>query len=267
MKFIPNYDSLNYFIMLFLALSFSDCQYTYSNEKDVPKEQERCMRIFSGYDQRTRIGFHVCEESIIKHSSLPVSFTPLDLRTLKRIYTRPREKDQLTDFTFTRFLVVIQVGLCSLMAMICWFEMISVNYLPYVIRFAVMVVKHPNFREANHTFMDKTITMYPMFNWSSVMLFNNAQCKMLTPEIVNTANRLDLHQFKWLESPELIGEIPSKWNHLVGYYEPRPDVSLVHWTMGAPFQGEEFAKTEYADEWFAMEQILIEHNSAPQPLR
>jgi hypothetical protein len=131
-------------------------------------------------------------------------------------------------------------------------------------RFAVMVVKHPQFTDEDHTFMGNTIKTYPMFNWSSVMLFNNAKCKKLTPELVNTAKRLDLHQFKWLESPELIGELPSGWNHLVGYYEPRPGVSLVHWTKGAPFQGDEFAKTEYTEEWFNMELHVKERLPVPK---
>jgi hypothetical protein len=83
-----------------------------------------------------------------------------------------------------------------------------------------------------------------------VMLMNCARCKALTPEYVNRASGLELHQFKWLESEDLIGEIPREWNLLVGYDEPRADASLVHFTTGGPYF-EEYRDCDYADEWRA----------------
>ena len=57
---------------------------------------------------------------------------------------------------------------------------------------------------------------------------------------------MDLHQFKWARD---VGEIPSKWNHLVGEYDPRSGVKLVHYTLGAPcFR--KYQNCEYAQEWF-----------------
>ena len=53
------------------------------------------------------------------------------------------------------------------------------------------------------------------------MLFNNARCRALTPDYVNTASGLELHQFKWLANDELIGTLPNRWNHLVAYDPPR----------------------------------------------
>ena len=80
------------------------------------------------------------------------------------------------------------------------------------------------------------------------MLFNNAKCKALTPEYVNTASGLELHQFKWLDNDDLIGEIPHRWNHLVGYDKPNSDVSLVHYTIGGPYF-KEYRDCEYSEEW------------------
>ena len=37
----------------------------------------------------------------------------------------------------------------------------------------------------------------------------------LTPDYVNSATGLELHQYKWLENEELIGKIDEKWNWLV----------------------------------------------------
>ena len=88
------------------------------------------------------------------------------------------------------------------------------------------------------------------------MLFNNAQCRALTPDYVNTASGLELHQFKWLANDELIGEIPARWNHLVGYNAPNRDVSLVHYTLGGPYF-QEYRDCEYADEWRAARQDML----------
>jgi hypothetical protein len=80
------------------------------------------------------------------------------------------------------------------------------------------------------------------------MLFNNAKCKALTPDYVNTASGLELHQFKWLADDGLIGELPDRWNHLVGYNAPRADAALVHYTLGGPYFND-YAQCEYAQEW------------------
>lgn len=219
-------------------------------------EANGCIRVFSGYDMRAPIGHHICEQSILEHSSLPVTFTPLFLSTLKSVFTRERSPTQLTDFTFSRFIVPL---LCNYEG---WSLFIDGNDMMMRAdiaelwklrddRYAVMVVKHPEFK-GEHTFMGNSMTLYSMFNWSSVMLFNNAKCRGLTQGIVNNAEHLYLHQFKWLESQDLVGELPPVWNHLVGYYPPRQDAKLVHWTLGAPYQGGDFAKTEHAEEWFAL---------------
>jgi hypothetical protein len=89
------------------------------------------------------------------------------------------------------------------------------------------------------------------------MLMNCVKCHALTPEYVSTASGLELHQFKWLESEALIGEIPSRWNHLVGYDTPRPDAGLVHYTIGGPYFPE-YADCEYSREWFAEKAHMLE---------
>jgi hypothetical protein len=90
------------------------------------------------------------------------------------------------------------------------------------------------------------------------MLFNNAKCKELTPEYVNTASGLQLHQFKWLGDDSLIGALPAAWNHLVGYSEPMPDAANVHYTLGGPYF-DEYRTCEHAqgwlDEWHAMQRV------------
>jgi hypothetical protein len=70
----------------------------------------------------------------------------------------------------------------------------------------------------------------------------------LTPDYVNAASGLELHQFKWLESDDLIGSLPSCWNHLVGYDAPRSDAALLHYTSGGPWWIE-YKDCEYHENW------------------
>ncbi len=67
-------------------------------------------------------------------------------------------------------------------------------------------------------------------------------------EFVNNATGLELHQFKWLADERLIGVLPPRWNHLVGYDEPRADAALLHYTHGGPWFTQHVA-SEYAAEW------------------
>lgn len=62
---------------------------------------------------------------------------------------------------------------------------------------------------------------------------------------------MQLHQFHWLESEDLIGEIPHAWNHLVGYDQtvPADQVSALHYTEGGPYFTA-YIDTDYADLWF-----------------
>jgi hypothetical protein len=68
----------------------------------------------------------------------------------------------------------------------------------------------------------------PQFEWASVMLFNCAQCRKLTPEYIE--KEPDLFKMEWASN---VGEIPDEWNHCVGYQEPKT-AKLYHYTQGLP---------------------------------
>jgi len=123
-------------------------------------------------------------------------------------------------------------------------------------RYAVQVVKHSHVPKEDVKFLGAVQTKYEKKNWSSVMLLNCAKCRALTPDYVNAASGLELHQFKWLGDDHLIGELPAKWNHLVGYDAPRPGASLVHYTIGGPYF-DEYRDCEYAREWFAERDAML----------
>jgi hypothetical protein len=210
------------------------------------------IRVFVGYDPREAVAFSVLAHSIHARASQPVSVTPLRLSELKGIYTRPRNELQSTDFSFSRFLTP---WLCDYQGWAIFMDcdMIALDDIASLWRladerFAVQVVKHHHVPKERTKFLGATQTRYEKKNWSSVMLMNCARCRALTPDYVNGATGLELHQFKWLGSDDLIGELPARWNHLVGYDAPRPDAAIVHFTIGGPYFAE-YRDCEYASEW------------------
>lgn len=217
------------------------------------------IRVFIGYDEREAAAFSVLSYSIHARASEPVSITPVMLSELKGLYRREASPLASTEFSFSRFLTPYLCGYEG-WAIFTDNDMLVLDDIANLWklrdeRYAVQVVKHNHVPKEETKFLGKVQTKYQKKNWSSVMLLNCARCKGLTPEYVNTATGLELHQFKWLDREELIGELPSKWNHLVGYDAPRKDASLVHFTIGGPYF-EEYRDCEYAAEWFAEQQKM-----------
>ena len=99
-------------------------------------------------------------------------------------------------------------------------------------------------------FLGQVQAKYEKKNWSSFMLLNCKKCTTLTPDYVNKASGLELHQYKWLESEDLIGDIPLEWNWLVGEYEHKEDVKNVHFTEGGPWF-DDYKNCDYSKDWFA----------------
>ena len=218
------------------------------------------IRIFIGYDPRETAAWHVLTHSILARASVPVSFTPLALDNLKGLMWRERNPLQSTEFSFSRFLTPHLSGFegWSLFTdndMLMRRDVAELWALRDE-RYAVMCVKHDHQPKESVKFLDQPQTPYQKKNWSSVMLFNNARCRALTPEYVNTASGLELHQFKWLGDDELIGAIPAAWNHLVGYDTPRRDAANVHFTSGGPYFSET-ANCEYSQEWVAEKDSML----------
>lgn len=210
------------------------------------------INLYIGYDPREAVAFSVLAHSIHARASQPVSITPLMLTQLKGVLTRERHPLQSTDFSFSRFLTPYLSGFtgwslfmdCDMLVL----EDIADLWALRDDRYAVMVVKHDHVPRETVKFLGEPQSKYEKKNWSSVMLFNNAKCKALSVEYVNSASGLELHQFKWLNDDTLIGALPERWNHLVGYNPPRADAALVHYTLGGPYFAD-YANCEYADPW------------------
>ena len=225
-----------------------------------PARGGEVIRVFIGFDARETIAYNVLAFSIHGKATQPVAVTPLMLEQLRGVHSRERHPLQSTDFSFSRFLTPLLSGYtgwsvfmdCDMLMR----EDIAELWRLRDERYAVMVVKHEHVPRETVKFLGEPQTKYEKKNWSSVMLFNNARCSALTPEYVDTASGLELHQFKWLPDEGLIGALPDRWNHLVGYDAPRGDAALVHYTQGGPYF-DEYAHCEYAEDWFRAREAML----------
>lgn len=214
------------------------------------------IRIFIGFDPREAVAFNVLSHSINVRASQPVFIAPLMLSQLEGVLTRERHPMQSTDFSFSRFLAP-HLSDYTGWSLFCDCDMLMLDDVAklWALRdetYAVQVVKHDHKPAETVKFLDQPQRPYEKKNWSSVILFNNAKCRALTTEYINTASGLQLHQFKWLENDDLIGELPLRWNYLVDYYPtvPAEQLSLLHYTEGGPYF-EAYKTSSYADIWFA----------------
>lgn len=218
------------------------------------------IKVFIGYDHRESVAFSVLAHSIYRRSSRPVSVVPIVLSQLRNLLRRERHALQSTDFSFSRFLTPYLAGYIGYsIFMDC--DMLMLDDIENLWslrddRFVVQVVRHDHRPKESTKFLGEVQTVYEKKNWSSVMLFNNERCAALTPEYVSKASGLELHQFKWIDNDDLIGDLPSKWNHLVGYDKPSREVSLAHFTLGGPYFPE-YADCEYAKEWRAERATML----------
>lgn len=192
------------------------------------------LKVFIGFDPRQAVSLAVLSQSIYRLSSKPVAITPLVIEQL------PLKRTGLTPFTFSRFLVPY---LCDydgwglfLDADILLLDDIAKLFAMKDDKYAVMVSKNEEHR----------------FEWASVMLFNCAKCKMLTPEYIEEAP--GLHTITWVDQ-NLIGDLGPSWNHLVGYSEPSADVKLLHYTQGMPAYPLT-QDSDYALEWAKEHQYM-----------
>ena len=211
------------------------------------------LKVFIGWDSREDIAYEVAKHSILKHNP-NIEVIPLKLYELreKGIYTREDDKKGSTEFTISRFLVPFLSGYKGYsLFMDC--DMVCLEDLEFVLEFQdaltnpVSCVQHDYSPKSKMKMDGQMQHIYPRKNWSSVMVFNNAKCKMLTPEVVNTETPMYLHRMLWAE--DKIGKLPVKFNFLSGYYdyvEEQP--ILIHYTDGGPWFPE-YRKCPHGDLW------------------
>jgi len=211
------------------------------------------INVFIGYDSKEKIAYHVLSESILRNSTKPVSITPIALNNIKDDFVRERNNLSSTEFSFSRFIIPHLMNYRG-WALFMDCDMLMKADIAELWRlrddkYAVQVCKHDYVPKEKTKFLGQTQTAYPKKNWSSFMLMNCKKCTALTPNYVNAASGLELHQFKWLESDDLIGDLPLEWNWLVGEYDYKEDVKNVHYTKGGPYF-KDYMDCDYSKDWF-----------------
>ena len=214
------------------------------------------LDVFIGFDERESIAYHVLADSITRHASIPVNVRPLITDDIPA-FTRPRDPKQSTDFSFSRFMVPylsdykgVSVFMDCDMLMRADIKELMAD-VPE--RADVSVCQHDYTPTTGTKFLGAPQTPYPRKNWSSLMVFDNAACRKLTPYYVNRAPAADLHQLAWAKD---IGMLPLDWNWLVGEYADNPDARCWHWTIGGPWFPD-YAHTAHADEWRAARDLML----------
>jgi lipopolysaccharide biosynthesis glycosyltransferase len=217
--------------------------------------------IFIGYDPREAIAFHVCSNSIIRHSSQPVSINPLALNILKGY--EETHTDGSNHFIYSRFLVPHLMNYQG-WAIFIDGDMILRDDITKLWELrdeskAVQVVKHDYRTRLAEKYLGAKNEDYPRKNWSSVILWNchHPDNIVLTPSLIEKQTGAYLHRFTWLKD-ELVGELPKEWNWLDIEYDHNPSAKLVHYTLGTPCFHEFADRGSFADEWHR-ERIYTEY--------
>jgi len=207
--------------------------------------------VFIGYDPREAIAYHVCTNSIIRHSSQPISLTPLALQTLQGY--QETHTDGSNQFIYSRFLVP-HLTQYNGWAIFMDGDMIVREDLTKLWNLrddtkAVMVVKHSYQTKMAEKYLGAKNENYPRKNWSSVILWNcnHPSNKVVTPELIQQSTGSYLHRFSWLTDNE-IGDLPVEWNWLPDEFGPNPNANLLHYTLGTP-SFLEFTDTPMGNEW------------------
>jgi lipopolysaccharide biosynthesis glycosyltransferase len=213
------------------------------------------IKIVIGFDQREAVAYHTFCQSIIEHVSIPVSFTPLAINTLKDY--NETHTDKSNDFIYSRFLTpyLNQYQGWAIFAdgdMICQADIKELWDLRDESK-ALLVVKHDYKTKAHQKYLGNTNENYPRKNWSSVILWNckHPKHQILTPYFIANQSGKYLHRFSWLDDND-IGELPIEWNWLAIEYPENRKAKLIHYTLGTPCF-KDYKDTEMSDIWHDFE--------------
>ena len=218
------------------------------------------IKLVIGFDQRESIAYHTFCQSVIEHASLPLSFLPLAIATLKNY--KEAHADGSNDFVYSRFLTPYLNNFegWAIFAdgdMICQGDIKELWNLRDESK-ALLVVKHNYQTKASKKYLGNINENYPRKNWSSVILWNCSHPKhhILTPAFIAKQPGSYLHRFSWLDDSD-IGELPKEWNWLAIEYPENKNAKLIHYTLGTPCF-KEYKESEMASIWYDTYQKAIE---------
>lgn len=216
------------------------------------------INLYVGHDARETVGTHVFIQSVLKHSTVPVSITPLHKPMLRRAFGGD-VGEGTNAFTMSRFLIPFLQdwrGHAIFMDgadMLCRWDLSELEDLRDPYR-AVQVVKHSYKTNAQRKYvgtgMEADNLDYARKNWASVMLINCAHYawRRMTPSFLLKGNKLEALSFAWCPD-QYIGDLPGDWNWLVDEYGPNETAKVLHWTQGIPLF-KAYSHSPHSGEWF-----------------
>lgn len=205
------------------------------------------VNVYIGWDPREEEAFQVAKHSILKHS--PRTQVHAVVKSDIEAFDRS-DSFASSEFTLTRFLVPYLNGYEGHSIFMDCDVLVNtdIQSIMNVIdpKDSVSCVQHEDYTPKSSYKMDKKKQFsYPRKNWSSVMVFNNEKCKVLSPDIVNNSSPAYLHRMVWADS---IGNLHHTWNYLVGYYSDLDKPNIIHYTDGGPWF-KDYENCEFAKEW------------------
>jgi lipopolysaccharide biosynthesis glycosyltransferase len=218
------------------------------------------IKMVIGFDQREAVAYHAFCQSIIERSSLPISFLPLAINTLKDY--KETHTDKSNDFIYSRFLTpfLLKFDGWAIFAdgdMICQTDIKELWDLKDTSK-ALLVVKHEYETKAHQKYLGNINENYPRKNWSSVILWNceHPKHKILTPDFIANQTGKYLHRFSWLDDED-IGELPIEWNWLAIEYPENRKANLIHYTLGTPCF-KDYKNSEMSDIWHDNQKRMLD---------
>jgi lipopolysaccharide biosynthesis glycosyltransferase len=212
---------------------------------------DEIISLVVGFDQREAVAYHTFTQSVIEKSSIPVSFIPLAINSLKDY--KETHTDKSNDFIYSRFLTPYLKNFSgwAIFAdgdMVCQTDIKELWNLKDDSK-AILVVKHDYKTKAQKKYLGNKNENYPRKNWSSLILWNcsHPKHKILTPDFITKQSGKYLHRFSWLDDDD-IGTLPIEWNWLAIEYSNNLQAKLIHYTLGTPCF-KEFANTPMAEYW------------------
>lgn len=226
---------------------------------------QKTIKVFIGYDEREAVAYHVLTDSLMTHSSMPLSVTPLRKENLKGLSFDKKDARASNAFSYSRFLVPYLSDYSGTSVYMDCDMLVTQDIAGLVAQaereknLAVHVVKHDYKSKVKTKYLGNTQEDYPRKNWSSFVVWNCSHNKnmQINPEFIRSASPSHLHRFLWLNDSE-IGALPKEWNWLVGEYPEEKGIlpSNVHWTLGGPYFNE-YKDVDFSDLWFEQYRKMV----------
>jgi lipopolysaccharide biosynthesis glycosyltransferase len=218
------------------------------------------INIVVGFDQKEAVAFHTFTQSVIEKSSLPVTFTPLAVQTLKDY--KEKHTDGSNAFIYSRFLTPYLNNFkgWAIFAdgdMICQADIKELWDLRDESK-ALLVVKHDYKTKTSQKYLGNINENYPRKNWSSLILWNcgHPKHRILTPDFIANQTGRFLHRFSWLDNDD-IGDLSKEWNWLAIEYPINNSAKIIHYTLGTPCF-KDYKNTDMADIWYKTQKKILQ---------